>query len=239
MKSFRISLFLPFLLFSVKSHAEINEQMLEKLNEDYDRVSRARDAANPLRKDIDQMIEEKNQAFLKSIEKTLPKKEFETIGKKISKDLNKNADQIDRDYQEKLTANSLLNINKKKQDDITNIINKAESHLINNFTLDEKTKTADINKEHSSVDILANKNEKDGSEKENVQPDVAEINNTNNLTDKLTSERIEIRQQQTEALMFSKKEITKLQPTEEDTLFTKVSKAYKRNLRKIIEEEDN
>lgn len=237
MKSFRISLFLPFLLFSVKSHAELNEQMLEKLNEDYDRVSQARDAANPLRKDIDQLIEEKNQAFLKSVEKTLPKKEFEIIGKKISKDLNKNADQIDRDYQEKLTANSLLNINKKKQDDIINIINKAESQLIKNFILDEKTKIAEIKKEHSSEDSV--ESEKDGAEKENIQLDVAEINNTNNLTEKLTSERIEIRQQQTEALMFSKKEITKLQPTEEDTLFTKVSKAYKRNLRKIIEEDDN
>lgn len=50
--------------FSVSASAEIDQSMLNRLNSDFDRVSKFRQDANPGKKDLDTIIAQKNAALL-------------------------------------------------------------------------------------------------------------------------------------------------------------------------------
>lgn len=231
MKRLIINLLFLFILLSNVALAELNQRMLERLNEDYNKIYQLRDAAQPRRKSIEVLVEEKNNAFAELVKKRVTKNELEVIKKDLDSTSISNSAQIEKDYIERLDSTKNEELAEENQDILSNIISASQDRLVKGVELASISKNKNENAVVKKINVLPS----------TIQPSSSREKDENAIIKKTISakeiEETETKRIQIEALKFSKSDKRKLTSRENDSLFKKVSKAYQRNLEKIIVEE--
>lgn len=230
-----------YIFYSNLIYAELNNFALENLNQDYKRITRLREEAQPARKSVEILINEKNKLFVDLVKTKVEKEEFEIIKKDINTVSSNNFLKIEEDYLEKIDSTKDVKLIESDQELLTDLINSTNSRLQNGVDLDSISKNAYKHITSPKINLL--KNSYSNTQLESIETketkDIIKLVDQKELSerDTLEIEAAETKRIQTESLIYSKRDKKQLISSEEDSLFTKVSKAYLRNLEKIILED--
>ena len=219
---------LTCLLTPLLAQAVLNENMLLRLNSDYKRIEKLRAITNPKLKDLETLVNEKNQAFLKRIQNRVAKNELELITKDLNSVKVANAKNMNKEYLSSLESSKDLKLSNENQQLLNTVISSSNSHLRKgvSFAAVSKLNTDRPAKLEVDNEVFNKPVETFGDEKVSSSP-----------ANTILSEADKIKHTQKAALLSSKQDKGIFQESDDDSIFKKVSKAYHRNLEKVIEEE--
>lgn len=224
----KFNFFLLIMIFPGISNALLNEAMLKKFNADYIKVSKLKDSTNPELKTVEELIEEKNEAFFKSLEKKVSATDLEIIKADINNTQKEDAINIEKQYLQKIQpTQEVSRLSEEQSQTLSDLVATSKMFLHKNVTLEKNP-----SKKQLSSALKASP----ASVKDKKQLSTTIPSSQQNAE---TEEERKIKLSQREALSFSKKKPSTFKSNEEDSLFEKVSKAYSRNLEKVISLEDN
>lgn len=213
------------------AYADLSERMLQRLDRDYVRIDQLEKAANPKAKSLEDLVAEKNSAFLEKIKSRVSENEMKAVAQEITQVKVVNAINIEKDYFDKLESTENFELSDDKNQLLEDLLISSDAKMQKdvNFGQLAKISTEKINPEIESLP----KNEM-GTRPKTFSGAESKFKSSR-PPGKMSEEEIALKKTQSDALVFSKMSKNKFQPTERDSIFKKISKAYNRNLERIID----
>lgn len=212
------------MLTSLNGFAAFDEAMLRHFNEDYERVEQLRNSSNPESRSLEEIIAEKNAEFLKNVKGAVNDKQFEVIDRGLKSINATNARSIEKSYLDKISTKEKNSLPDGDKEFLNELMTSSNKLLKKDVVFKTPTKVA-------SQGVQANS-------PAHVQKDVA-----NESMEKLPGpskpqdeESLKQHKLRKDILKFSEERPKDFETSEEDSLFERVTKAYFRNLKKIVPE---
>ena len=211
------------LLFAViprHAVAEFTQEKLEIFNADLNRINQLRSLANPEARELDVVNAEKNIEFFEDLREQLSSEDYKSIVAEINSVNENNAQMIEDHYLANIESSKKMQLSSNDAGLLKELISASNQKM--NTGVDLLYKANPINKtEVGSVSETRQPSMTDVAVQAIKLDSSAEVQNSNILADVSADEEV----------FYDWK--TNQNPTERDSLFDRVSKAYRRNFNKL------